>query len=75
MNCQQHTFSLDTYIPGQDHADQRHKHHTDSNRSAAGIEVLGRAMAACHRAVLAQHYGVSCDEGQEDGILELCHAG
>lgn len=61
-------------LPGKDQAKQPDKHHPNTNGGTAGVEVSGAAMVACNWAVLAQDNGISCDERQEDSILELCHA-
>lgn len=66
--------STDSHLPGKDEAKQPDKHHPDTNRGTAGIEISDPAMVAWYWAVLAEDNGISCDEGQEDSILELCHA-
>ena len=69
--CQSRQNPGSVHSPRQNETDQQHYHHADGDGGTARIEVLGFAVGAWHRAVLAENNSVCCDEGQEHSILVL----
>ena len=69
--CQSRQNTGSAHSPRQNEANQQHYHHSNGDGGTARIEVLGFAMGAWHRAVLAENDSVCCDEGEEDSVLVL----
>ncbi len=70
-DCQSRQNQGSAHSPRQNEANQQHYHHSNGDGGTARVEVLGFAMGARHRAVLAENDSVCCDECEEDSILVL----